>query len=417
MRLLIFFINIILINISFLISYQLRYFGDIPPRSFTPFKQSYIFLTLIFILALAYAKVYRRRFRSYWLLFGRVVTGITIGTVFSIVFLYLLRIRWSSFPSSVFVINYFLLTGLIFSFNAIIYKIRGKVKKRLVVLGEDSVFDPFCKKASLVQIKHINDIDELMKCRDIDEVVLCRNIEDDSKLNLLIYLLNSMKVPVSFSPDLYADLIYGKFQNEHAVKFLSTFIGNRSDFEEFLIRIVDVTLSFIMLVILSPLLLLISLVIKITSEGPVIYKQKRVGKDSREFVIYKFRTMVKDAEKINGLEPASDGDKRITRIGKILRITRLDELPQLLNVLKGDMSLVGPRPENIYRVNRHKALQGIRLAVKPGLTGLAQIRSYYDLHPKHKIKYDYLYIQRRSFMLNLYILLKTIPVVINKKGQ
>ena len=95
----------------------------------------------------------------------------------------------------------------------------------------------------------------------------------------------------------------------------------------------------------------------------------------------------------------------------------MDELPQLVNVLKGQMSLVGPRPENISRVNTHKALRGIRLAVKPGLTGLAQTQSYYDLHPKHKIKYDFLYIQRRSFALNLYILAKTIPVVLNRKGQ
>ena len=95
----------------------------------------------------------------------------------------------------------------------------------------------------------------------------------------------------------------------------------------------------------------------------------------------------------------------------------MDELPQLINILKGQMSLVGPRPENISRVNTHKALRGLRLAVKPGLTGLAQIQSYYDLHPRHKIKYDFLYIQRRSFALNLYILAKTIPVVLGRKGQ
>jgi len=94
----------------------------------------------------------------------------------------------------------------------------------------------------------------------------------------------------------------------------------------------------------------------------------------------------------------------------------LDEVPQLFNVLRGDMSLVGPRPENLYRVNKHKALRGIRLAVKPGLTGLAQVNSFYDLHPKHKVKYDYLYIQRRTFWLNVYILLRTIPVVLSKKG-
>jgi len=127
--------------------------------------------------------------------------------------------------------------------------------------------------------------------------------------------------------------------------------------------------------------------------------------------------MVKDAEKTVGPVWAAPEDPRITKIGKILRKTRMDELPQLISILSGTMSLVGPRPERPYFVQRHRALQGTRLAVKPGLTGLAQIRSFYDLHPRHKIRYDYLYIQRRSLLLNLYLLLQTIPVVLLKKGQ
>ena len=94
----------------------------------------------------------------------------------------------------------------------------------------------------------------------------------------------------------------------------------------------------------------------------------------------------------------------------------MDELPQLLNVLCGQMSIVGPRPERLHFVELHKALQGLRLAVKPGLTGLAQVNNFYDLHPKHKIKYDYLYIQKRTFALNIKIMLQTIPVLLSKKG-
>ena len=160
-----------------------------------------------------------------------------------------------------------------------------------------------------------------------------------------------------------------------------------------------------------------ALLIKLTSLGHVIYKQGRVGKDGRIFTLYKFRTMINDAEKISGLLPATENDSRVTKVGRILRRTRLDELPQLFNVLRGEMSLVGPRPENLYRFNLHKALQGARLAVRPGLTGLAQIRKSYDLKPGHKVKYDYLYIQKRSLLFNLYILLKTVPVVLFKKGS
>ena len=129
-----------------------------------------------------------------------------------------------------------------------------------------------------------------------------------------------------------------------------------------------------------------------------------------------FIIQVKDAEKTVGPVLASKDDLRVTKAGKVLRTTRLDELPQLFNVLRGQMSLVGPRPERPHFVKLHKPLRELRLAVKPGLTGLAQIRSFYALHPKHKIKYDFLYIQRRSLLLNLYILMKTVPVVFSKKG-
>ena len=127
--------------------------------------------------------------------------------------------------------------------------------------------------------------------------------------------------------------------------------------------------------------------------------------------------MITDAEKTVGPVLAKQDDARVTITGKFMRRTRMDELPQLFNVLCGQMSLVGPRPERPHFVKLHKALSGFRLAVKPGLTGLAQVRNCYSLHPKHKIKYDFLYIQRRSFRINLYILYKTVFVVLGRKGQ
>jgi lipopolysaccharide/colanic/teichoic acid biosynthesis glycosyltransferase len=141
-----------------------------------------------------------------------------------------------------------------------------------------------------------------------------------------------------------------------------------------------------------------------------------VGRGGKLFELFKFRTMINDAEKHVGPVWASKDDGRVTRVGRILRRMRVDELPQLYNILRGDMSLVGPRPERPYVVERHKALQGARLAVKPGLTGLAQVRSFYDLKPAHKVRYDYLYIQNRSLLLNAYILLRTVPVLFTKKG-
>ena len=185
---------------------------------------------------------------------------------------------------------------------------------------------------------------------------------------------------------------------------------------EFLIRLLDIVGSLVILVLALPVMIVATVLIKVTSAGPVLYKQERVGQGGRIFTLYKFRTMIDNAEKHMGPVWAAPDDDRVTPVGRFLRRMHLDELPQLLNTLRGDMSLVGPRPERPFFVERHKALQGIRLAVKPGLTGLAQVRSYYNLKPAHKVKYDYLYIQNRCLLLNISILLQTIPVLFAKKG-
>jgi len=205
---------------------------------------------------------------------------------------------------------------------------------------------------------------------------------------------------------------------EEALHFdsVSFAVAETSKVVEFLIRLLDVLGSLAILAVTFPVMLLAAVLIKLTSRGGVFYRQERVGKHGQVFELYKFRTMIDDAEKHVGPVWAARDDQRITPVGRILRRTRLDELPQLYNILCGHMSLVGPRPERPFFVERHKALQGARLVVKPGLTGLAQVRSFYDLKPAHKVKYDYLYIQNRSLLLNIYILLRTIPVLFTKKG-
>jgi lipopolysaccharide/colanic/teichoic acid biosynthesis glycosyltransferase len=193
-------------------------------------------------------------------------------------------------------------------------------------------------------------------------------------------------------------------------------VARRSRAGEFLIRLLDIVGSLTTLLLSLPVIIVSALLIKVTSAGPVFYQQERVGQGGRLFTLCKFRTMIDDAEKHVGPVLATRDDDRVTPVGRILRRMRIDELPQIYNVLRGDMSLVGPRPERPFFVERHKALQGVRLAVKPGLTGLAQVRSFYDLKPAHKVKYDYLYIQKRSLFLNIRILLQTIPALFTKKG-
>lgn len=189
-----------------------------------------------------------------------------------------------------------------------------------------------------------------------------------------------------------------------------------SSVDEWLMRVLDIVGSVAILLAAAPMMVVIAILLKISSSGPVLYGQARVGKNGKVFTLYKFRTMIDNAEQDSGPVWATRDDPRVTRIGRMLRRTRLDELPQLFCVLRNHMSLVGPRPERPYFVGRYKTLRGMRLTVKPGLTGLAQVRSYYNLKPEHKTKYDQLYIQNRSFLLNLYILTKTVPVLFTNKG-
>ncbi|MCK5617136.1 sugar transferase [Candidatus Pacearchaeota archaeon] len=308
---------------------------------------------------------------------------------------------------------------MIATVNISFLRLAKALKTNLIIVGKNA--DP---KALLdqpcLEIHRVDSIEDILqhdRIDDIDEIMICESFRQDSQLNLLIYLLNKLKINVSFTPNLYAKLLSGRLNNENALKSIATTLGRKSDHEECLIRLLDIAGALFMLIIAIVPMIAIAILIKLASEGPIFYSQERAGKNGKSFLLYKFRTMHESTANISDLTPAVNGDSRITKSGHFLRQTRLDELPQLINVLKSDMSLVGPRPENFYRVQKHKSLQGLRMAIKPGLTGLAQVRSCYDLLPKHKVRYDYLYIQRRSFWLNIDILLKTVPVILSKKGQ
>ncbi len=415
LRLIILLIDIIVINVAFLLSFLLRYGLPFPEYNFAPYKKSFLFLTVIYISALSFFRVYKSRFKDSWDLFKRVFLGLVSGTLLSIAFVYVFRSIWQAFPTSIFVLSFFINLILVFKINQCILKAVKRIRKKVVIIGEGQV-DDIIGKRSIVKRITIDEIEQIVKGADIDEIVICERIQSEKELNLLIYLIQNFKINVVFTPSVYLKLLPERINGGNSLHFLNTFIGRKRDVEEFLIRSLDVLGSLLILIVFAPLAVLIFLLIKITSPGSILYKQERVGKDGKVFTLYKFRTMVKDAEKRVGPILASRDDPRITKVGKLLRTTRLDELPQLYNVLRGDMSLVGPRPERPHFVKLHKSLRELRLTVRPGITGLAQIRSFYDLKPTHKIKYDYLYIQQRSLLLNLYTLAKTIPVIFSRKG-
>ena len=172
-------------------------------------------------------------------------------------------------------------------------------------------------------------------------------------------------------------------------------------------RPADIALAGTALVVASPLLGLAALAAKLGDRGPVLFRQTRVGKDGVDFELLKLRTMVVDAEKIGAGYAVDKGDARITRVGRVLRKLSLDELPQLWNVVRGEMSVIGPRPTLRYQVEKYTAHQARRLEVKPGITGWAQVHGRASLPWAERIELDVWYVDHRSALLDLKILAKT----------
>ena len=180
---------------------------------------------------------------------------------------------------------------------------------------------------------------------------------------------------------------------------------------EVLKRGIDIVVALFVLMLLAPALVAVGILIRLESRGPALFRHSRVGEGGKEFELWKFRSMRIDALKY-GRSPASSSDSRLTGTGRAIRRLSLDEIPQLVNVLKGEMSLVGPRPEMAFIVYQYTALERKRLLVKPGLTGLWQISAHRGTPIHQNLQYDFYYIQHKSLRFDIAILLRTIPAVI-----
>lgn len=256
------------------------------------------------------------------------------------------------------------------------------------------------------------------------EVIIALEKEDHDLLVDIISKLENKGIGLKIVPDLY-EILSGQARTSqlYGIPLIDIMPELMPEWEKKLKRISDVTISFIILVITLPLSFLVALLIKLDSKGPVFFKQDRIGMNSKIFKIYKFRSMYVDAEKSTGPVWSTKDDPRVTRVGKIIRKLRIDEIPQMFNVLKGEMSLVGPRPEREYFVEQlaqQLPYYKRRLKVRPGITGWAQVKHKYDESiedVKVKLRYDLFYIENMSLRMDIKILARTILVVLFGKGH
>jgi exopolysaccharide biosynthesis polyprenyl glycosylphosphotransferase len=261
--------------------------------------------------------------------------------------------------------------------------------------------------------------EELIDIIDKSEAVMVYDIHSELRNKIVKYCYEK-DIRLYITPKI-SDIILRSSDNIHLFDTpLLLSRNNGFSFEQkFFKRLLDVLVSIVVIVVTAPIMLIIAIAIKLHDGGPVFFKQKRCTLNGEVFEIHKFRSMIVDAEKEGISVPASEKDPRITPVGNVIRATRLDELPQIFDILSGKMSLVGPRPERIEHVEKYTAdipEFAYRLKVKGGLTGYAQIYGKYNTTAYDKIKLDLMYIQNYSILLDLKLILMTIKIIFMKES-
>ncbi|MBP1043670.1 sugar transferase [Vagococcus sp. BWB3-3] len=418
--------DLLFFNLAILASFHLKFGPTIPKYNFSSYQGSALWIGILFVIMNLFFSVY--------VFYNKSVSDIIIITIISqiaitaVMMMVTFAGRWFSFPRSVLLIN--IVVGILFLslWRLLIFTLYLKAsgEKRIMILGsmEDVLVavtnfeESKNNKHKVTTVVFSEFVENAKKYADeIDIFYLTNNISEAEKIKLAEFVVKQDKklfVETDFSILLGMRSNMMNFEDESIVE-VSDF---RIPSEDYLFkRLFDIILSGLLLLITSPITLITFVLVKLTSKGPAIYKQVRITKNGREFNILKFRTMKIDAEDSTGPVLAKSQDNRITPIGKYLRSLRIDELPQLLNILKGDMSLVGPRPERPFFVDQfceENSFYSIRHNVQAGLTGYAQVYGKYTSDFNTKLNFDLLYIKNYSLILDLKIMIQTVKILFDK---
>ncbi len=283
--------------------------------------------------------------------------------------------------------------------------------------GNGATPSPFV--GDLPWLGDVSDLSRLLVEYDVGEIVLLSPLSWRDRL-VDRMLRQSRRPRVSVVPSVY-DILVGRVSSGriHDIPVVEVVKNPRDDLAYLFKRATDFLIAGVLLVATLPIAIVAAVAVRLGSPGPIFYRQRRVGQGGAQFTIWKFRTMFDNAEHVSGPVLASYEDQRVTPVGRVLRTSRIDEIPQLWNVLNGTMSLIGPRPERPEFVRRYaEEIPGYleRLQVKPGLTGLAQVNGEYHTSPAYKLKYDLAYIYNYSITLDLKIMAETIKVMVTRRG-
>lgn len=419
-------IDLILILAAYLFAFIIRY-NTFDQRNWESFVALIPWILLISVSFIAVYELYTLNRKSVWDILKSIFISVTFMSLLIMAASFLFR--EFAFPRSVIAIAYFIKIVFLCLWNFIFIKInQGNTEGVFLFVGDEEDAQKYISqikhplfKGSKVKHVYLNtDLERIYQIiQQVDHVLVSPEISKEKKAHIIYYAIKNGKTAYVV-PSLY-DLLLSHSVitslDDTMVMAVKPF-GLSLD-QQFIKRIFDIIFSIFILILMLPLFLFVAVLIKIDDpKGKIIFKQARMGKENKEFCIYKFRSMIEDAEEQTGPILAKHDDQRITKIGHFLRKYRIDELPQFYNVLIGNMSIVGPRPERDFFIKQyvkmHESYQ-YRSTVKPGITGYAQIMGKYTTDVEDKLRFDLYYIRNYSFWLDIVIILRTLIVLLDKK--
>lgn len=419
-------IDVVFYHLSFILTFLVRYSGERPAFNYSAYQSAFPYIMIAFILINTFSGIYTLYNKRFIDMFSTtLISQIMMSVVVTAMTFYG---RWFAFPRTIILLNLFISTVILFVWRVIVLElyIKNSGVSKVMILGDkENCTEAIANfkssqtrqyKVTAVTIE--NYMDNVMK--HIDEVDVFYFLKFESlaqQKELLSYLTLKNKrvfLDTTFENIVRVNNRIMNIDDESIIAVSKFEIAPENDTIK---RMFDILLSFLMIVITSPIMLIAALAIKLTSKGPILYKQIRITKNQKEFDIYKFRSMRIDAEELSGPVLAQAEDPRITKVGKYLRSLRIDELPQLFNVLKGDMSLIGPRPERPFFVEQFQEENPyyyLRHTVRAGITGYAQVYGKYSTGFNHKLRFDLLYIKNYSLIMDIQILFQTVKILFDK---
>lgn len=425
-KVIVFFFDIIIYHLSFVLSFLIRYEFSLPTFNYRAYQNMLPYIMLIFgilnILSGIYVLYNKRKLD---LLYSTVINQMLMMVIVTALVFFS---HWLAFPRSVILISTIISMLLLGISRMAVHKLYEKVsgQERVMLVG----MEENCKRAirnfegskndiykitSVVYGNYLRNVEKNL--HNIDVVYLTENIPSEERKMILSLLTKEEKQIFVSSQFENLSLLNAKTMNIEDETFLELTEFSISPELDMIKRFIDISISIILLIITFPIMLITAILVKLTSQGPIFYKQVRITEGQKEFNILKFRSMSATAEKDTGPVLAAANDMRVTPLGKYLRSLRIDELPQLINVLRGDMSLVGPRPERphfVRQFERENAHYYLRHNVRAGITGYAQVNGKYATDFNSKLNFDLLYIKQYSIILDIQILLQTIKTLFDK---